>query len=171
MKKLSILAGMMALAGCDYVSFSAGGGNETNAATANAAANSDNTQASAGGEPASAGLTNSRSLAGLMGGNAGGGGGGKDPAAGSTPASAGGIDPQLLLGRWTDDGDCKLDIEFRPDGTFRSYTGGEGSWSLAGNVLTLSGQGGTFRLQLQALDGDTMSTINEQGTRGRSTRC
>ncbi|HEX8641351.1 MAG TPA: hypothetical protein VF704_09380 [Allosphingosinicella sp.] len=166
MRTLLILAAAAALAGCD-MSFSAGGGNAGNAASANASTDSGNGSASAA--PANAGLTNSRSLAGLGGNN--GGSGGKDPAAGATPAASGSIDPQLLLGRWTDDGDCKRDIDFRPDGTFRSYTGGEGSWTLAGNVLTLSGQGGTFRLQLQALDGNTMETLNEQGARGRSTRC
>lgn len=169
MNKAWLIAGAAAtLGGCDYVNFSVGG-NDSNAAAANAAAPA-NAQASAqGGTPANAGLTNSRSLAGLGVGNAG--TGGKDPSAGATPAGAGAIDPQLLVGRWTDDGDCKRDIEFRPDGTFRSYTGGEGSWELSGDVLTLTGVNGSFELRLQSLDPDTMMTVNPQGQQGRSTRC
>lgn len=168
MKRAWLIAGVAAMmGGCDYVNFSVGG-DEANSAAGNAAAPA-NAQASAGGTPAGAGVTTSRSLAGLGVGNAG--TGGKDPSAGATPAGASGIDPELLVGRWTDDGDCKRDIEFRPDGTFRSYTGGEGSWELAGDVLTLTGVNGSFELRLQSLDDDTMMTLNPQGARGRSTRC
>ena len=161
----ALAAGTAAVGGCDFAGFGGGGGEANGAAAANANAAGANTQL-ASSAPTDAGVTTSRSLAGL-----GGGDGGKDPNAGATAASSGSVDPQLLIGRWTDDGDCKRDIEFRPDGTFRSYTGGEGQWNLNGDVLTLSGQGGTFQLRLQALDGDTMMTVNQQGNPGRSTRC
>jgi hypothetical protein len=167
MNRTWFVAGVaLALGACDYVNFSVGG-NDSNSAAANAAAGAGNAQAAT--TPADAGVTTSRSLAGLGVGNAG--TGGKDPSAGSVPAGAGAIDPQLLLGRWTDDGNCKRDIEFRPDGTFRSFTGGEGSWELSGDVLTLSGVNGNFQLRLQSLDPDTMMTVNPQGQLGRSTRC
>lgn len=170
MNKAWLAAGVTwALVGCDYVNFSVGG-DEANGAATNSAAGAGNAQASSAARtPADAGVTTSRSLAGLGVGNAG--TGGKDPSAGATPAGASAIDPQLLLGRWTDDGDCKRDIEFRPDGTFRSYTGGEGRWVVEGDVLTLAGQGGSFELRLQSLDADTMMTLNAQGAVGRSTRC
>ncbi|MDQ4087265.1 MAG: hypothetical protein M3177_04515 [Pseudomonadota bacterium] len=167
MTKTMILgAALVALAGCDYVSLGTGG-NENASSDAGLNSGAANAQ-SAAATPADAGVTTSRSLAGLS----GDGGGGKDPAGGVMPAGAqGGIDPAQLIGRWTDDGDCKRDIEFRPDGTFRSYGGGEGSWEVAGDVLTLSGQGGTFRLQLQSVGPDAMVTVNEQGMQGQSTRC
>ena len=169
MTKAWLVAGFaVALGGCDYVSFGVGG-NDSNSAAANAAAPANGQASAADGTPAGAGVTTSRSLAGLGVGNAG--TGGKDPSAGATPAGASAIDPQLLVGRWTDDGDCKRDIEFRPDGTFLSYTGGEGSWALSGDVLTLSGANGSFELRLQSLDDDTMTTLNAQGAVGRSTRC
>ncbi|HWT11143.1 MAG TPA: hypothetical protein VN231_00145 [Allosphingosinicella sp.] len=166
-------AALLALGGCDRLGM-AGGADEDRisgnivgggaapgtAAPATATAQGD------------AGVTTSRSFAGLGGGKAG-APGGKDPAAAAAvpTASAGGVPPARLVGRWTDDGDCKHDVEFRPDGTFRSYTGGEGRWALAGDLLTLTGGGGTFRLRLQSVGDDAMMTVNEQGTLGRSTRC
>jgi hypothetical protein len=167
MHKRWLVGGLtLALGACDYVDFSVGG-NDSNSAAANAAAGAGNAQAST--TPADAGVTTSRSLAGLGVGNAG--AGGKDPADGATPAGAATVDPQQLVGRWTDDGNCKRDIEFRPDGTFRSFTGGEGRWEVSGDVLTLSGVNGNFELRLQSLDPDTMTTVNPQGQLGRSTRC
>jgi hypothetical protein len=111
-----------------------------------------------------AGLTSSRSLAGLT------GTGGKDPAA--VPAESGAvIAPQLLVGRWADDEACKQDVTLRPDGTFLSHTGGEGTWSVDGDVLSLTGAEGTFAVRVQAIEGDIMTMVNADGSIGRSRRC
>ena len=168
MRQATILAAaaLLALAGCDRLGLGSGG-------EATVSGNIDNgtsvpaVPAAPAASPADAGVTTSRSFAGFNGNS----GGGKDPAAAVPAGAPGGARPELLVGRWSDDGDCKRDVEFRRDGTFRSYTGGEGTWALAGDVLTMTGGAGTFRLRLQSVAPDAMVTVNEQGTVGRSARC
>lgn len=79
--------------------------------------------------------------------------------------------PGQLVGRWGDNGDCTKDIVFSADGTFRSYTGGSGSWSLNGDVMTMSGQGGTFQVRVSILNGSQLLIGNPDGTIGISQRC
>jgi|CXWL01.1.fsa_nt_gi hypothetical protein len=76
-----------------------------------------------------------------------------------------------LVGRWGDNGDCGKDIVFRGDGTFHSYTGGEGRWSLNGDQLTMAGEGGTFGVVIRWTDQNSMQVINPDGTVGISHRC
>jgi hypothetical protein len=154
-----------ALGGCDRLAGLAGGdsaGNETVQGTGEVGpsqmAAADATRAT------SAGLTSSRSLAGLT------SAGGKDPTA--IPAGSGAvIAPQRLVGRWADDEGCKQDVTLRGDGTFVSHTGGEGTWSVNGDVLSLTGAEGTFSVQVQSIEGDIMTMINADGSIGRSRRC
>lgn len=79
--------------------------------------------------------------------------------------------PQMLVGRWGDNGDCAKDITFSADGAFRSYTGGSGAWSLDGDAMTLSGAGGTFQVRVSVLNGDQLLIGNPDGTIGVSQRC
>jgi hypothetical protein len=81
------------------------------------------------------------------------------------------LDPAMLIGRWGDNGDCTKDIVFQADGTFRSFTGGEGRWYVSGDRLTFSGAGGVFEVGVRWLDANTMNVINADGTVGVSQRC
>jgi hypothetical protein len=77
----------------------------------------------------------------------------------------------LLVGRWGDNGDCNKDVVFRRDGSFHSYTGGEGRWSLNGDHLTMTGANGVFELDLRWQDDNHMQVINPDGSVGASNRC
>jgi hypothetical protein len=166
-------AALIGLAGCDMVPLPFGGNQSAATNQANAAAEANQAQATGGKDPASggaqtadAGVTTSRSLAGLTGAQ---GAGGKDPAA--IQAGAGGATAAMLIGSWADDGDCSQELTFYEDGTFRSFTGGTGEWRLDGDTLTLSGDGGSLALQLQSIDRNEMVAVNPQGQVGRSIRC
>ena len=165
-KTLLLLPAACALAGCDLLQ-----GDKVEV-SGNAAANASAGNASAAAAPASAGITSSRSLAGLTGGSAGAApsDGGKDPS-GAIPAAAtpGVVDPRLV-GSWTDTGDCKATVELRPDGSFVANTGG-GRWAVEGDDLVFSGNGQTYRLRLDAVEADRISTTDQDGRSGQSTRC
>ena len=79
--------------------------------------------------------------------------------------------PAQLVGRWGDNGDCTKDIVFNADGTFRSYTGGSGTWSLDGDVMTMTSTGGTFQVRTTILNGNQLLVGNPDGTIGISQRC
>lgn len=81
------------------------------------------------------------------------------------------IDAGFMIGRWGDNGDCTKDIVINSDSTFRSYTGGEGRWSLRGNTLSLSGDNGTFDMRLELINHDTLRITNPDGSVGTSQRC
>lgn len=85
--------------------------------------------------------------------------------AGDAPA------PAMLVGRWGDNGDCSRDIVFSADGTFRSYTGGSGSWRLDGDIMTMTGEAGTFQVRVSILNGNQLLIGNPDGTIGISQRC
>ena len=89
----------------------------------------------------------------------------------ATGAAASAITPTKLLGRWGDNGDCSRDVIFRGDGTFRSYNGGEGSWRLAGERLTMTGENGSFVLTVRMFDRDRLRITNPDGSVGISQRC
>ena len=117
-------------------------------------------------------------------------GGDKDPpdeaangqnAAASTPAGADGArataaSPSseiraLLIGRWTDSGDCASATEFRADGSFTSPLG-SGRWTLESEYLTLSGVGpDDAEVAIQVIDRQAMDTVSPMGRIGRWTRC
>ena len=79
--------------------------------------------------------------------------------------------PAQLVGRWGDNGDCSKDVVFRGDGTFRSYTGGEGSWRLNGERLTMIGESATTLLMVRRVARDRVRIANPDGTVGFSQRC
>jgi hypothetical protein len=81
------------------------------------------------------------------------------------------VAPARLLGRWGDNGDCAKDVIFRGDGTFRSYTGGEGRWRLAGDRLTMTGANGAFVLIVRRIARDRLRIVNPDGSIGFSQRC
>src|SRR3954471_23367453 len=81
------------------------------------------------------------------------------------------LTPARLVGRWGDNGDCSKDVIFRGDGTFRSYTGGEGSWRLARERLTMTGETGSFVLIVHLIDRNRLRILNPDGSVGISQRC
>lgn len=81
------------------------------------------------------------------------------------------ITPRQLVGRWGDNGDCSKDVVFRRDGTFRSYTGGEGNWRLSGERLTMTGENGTTVLMVRRIARDRVRIANPDGSVGFSQRC
>lgn len=81
------------------------------------------------------------------------------------------ITPTRLLGRWGDNGDCSRYVIYRGDGTFRSYNGGEGSWRLAGERLTMTGESGSFVLIAHLIDRNRLRITNPNGSTGISQRC
>ena len=156
----------LGLAGCDRLGLGQGdpaAGNGSNEAAAGNEAQAGNASRAAIND---AGITRSRSFAGLTGGSQS----GKDPVA--VPAAAqGAIDPGLLVGRWSDDGNCKATFEFLADGTFRTFEGGGGGWSLDGPTLTLTGPGESMQITLRSIDSQRLVSVNPDGTFGQSTRC
>jgi len=172
MKKLTFLAvSTLALAACDKIPGFGGGQVEANGSVAGG-----NGAAPASNAVADAGVTSSRSLAGLSGAEAGGspdGTGGKDPAAtDAIPASAsqGEVDPRFV-GRWSDDGSCKDISELRADGAFRANNGAMGRWRVEGDELVFSGAGGVFRLHVDSIEPNRIVTTNAQGQSGATIRC
>jgi len=160
-KTFLLLAAACALAGCDLLQ-----GDKVEV-SGNVAANaSGNASATA---PSSAGLTSSRSLAGLTGGGIS-GDGGKDPNAIPAGAGQGVIDPRLV-GSWTDTGDCKAVMELRPDGTFLAANGLVGTWRVAGGTLNFTANGENIPLRLDSIEQDRIVTTNAEGNTGPSTRC
>jgi hypothetical protein len=156
------IAAMVALGACDYFQ------GDRVEATNNVA----NTSASAGNEsavaaPSGAGISSSRSLAGLSGGGAG---GGKDPGGAIEAGSAGTIDPRFV-GRWTDNGDCKQVMELRPDGTFLASSGVTGTWRVEGGELNFVTNDGVIPLRIDSVEPDRIVTTNAEGNTGPSTRC
>ncbi|GAM96722.1 hypothetical protein U91I_00342 [alpha proteobacterium U9-1i] len=93
-----------------------------------------------------------------------------DAAPAPAPAATA-ISADALVGRWGDNGDCTKDIVFAADGTFRSYTGGSGRWSLNGDRVTMAGQGGTFEVRVESVNANQMIVGNPDGSFGISQRC
>lgn len=82
------------------------------------------------------------------------------------------LTPAFLVGRWGDNGDCARFVVFRSDGTFRSFAGGEGTWRLVRDRLTMTPRGGRATvLRASVLTQTRISIINPDGTRGISQRC
>lgn len=87
------------------------------------------------------------------------------------PAGAGSITREALLGAWGDNGDCTKLITFKDDGTFDSYSGMSGTWTLNGDSLTLSGSGGDFLLRVASGGENTLMIGQPDGSFGVSQRC
>ena len=160
MKARLLIAGALltGLGACEQLGLSQGEEPAANNVTANQASGPKDPAANAQ-QISDAGITTSRSLQPV-----GGSSGGK-------PAASGTIDPALLIGRWGDNGDCTKDIQMFADGSFTSYTGGRGQWSLNGDELTIGGANGSTVLRLQSVDANNLIVINSDGSIGRSQRC
>jgi hypothetical protein len=81
------------------------------------------------------------------------------------------VDAAALVGRWGDNGDCTKDVVFRANGTFRTFNGGEGRWSLNGDRLVLAGGGGDMPLRVRWGGPNQLIITNPDGSVGTSQRC
>jgi hypothetical protein len=79
--------------------------------------------------------------------------------------------PARLVGRWADSDDCAKFVILRSDGTFLGHDGGQGSWRLVRNRLTLTGARETVALTIRSLTATRMVVANPDGTTGASRRC
>jgi hypothetical protein len=87
----------------------------------------------------------------------------------STPAAAtAGAAPtrDYVVGKWGEDGDCTLAIEFRADG---STDGPFGNWNLEGNRLTMADN--PQAMTVTVIDQNAMSSVGADGRTRRLTRC
>lgn len=97
--------------------------------------------------------------------------GGTAAPAANTDANGNALTPAMFVGRWGDNGDCTKDIAFNADGTFRSYTGGSGTWTLNGDIMSMTGQAGTFEVRVAIVDQNRLMIGNPDGSFGMSQRC
>lgn len=81
-----------------------------------------------------------------------------------------GFDRPLLLGRWTDDGNCANVVVFHGDGRFTVPGGGGGTWTLVGERLTFIGDR-TVGARARAVGNDRILLLHDDGSIGQSLRC
>ena len=81
------------------------------------------------------------------------------------------LDREFLVGRWGDNGDCRQDVTLNADGSFTSYTGGEGQWTLNGGTMSMAGKQSTQQVQVEVIDQDHVRITNPDGSIGTSQRC
>ena len=86
----------------------------------------------------------------------------------STATATAGAAPtrDYVVGRWGEEGDCTLAIDFRADGT---TDGPFGNWTLEGNQLTMADN--PQAMTVRVVDPDTMSSVGADGRTRRLTRC
>ena len=75
----------------------------------------------------------------------------------------------MLIGSWTDSGDCAVAIQFLQDGRFIVPTG-NGRWALAGDQLSFTGNS-TVTARVRAVGRDRILLIHRDGAIGQSMRC
>lgn len=92
-------------------------------------------------------------------------------AAPPAPAPALPVTAEALVGRWGDNGDCTHFLILRGDGTFRSWTGGEGRWSFHRGELAMTGAGPGVTLRVARLDRARIRLSGADGSSGISQRC
>lgn len=95
---------------------------------------------------------------------------GKNGAAAVATADTG-VNNRWLVGRWTDNGDCKGAIELLDGGVFRNDDGSQGQWALDDNRLVLSANGNQIAMIVERTNSDVMTLTYNDGSIGRSTRC
>lgn len=76
---------------------------------------------------------------------------------------------EMIIGTWTDDGDCSNTVTFGADGVFRVPTGG-GTWTLVGERLTLRGSS-VVGARARAVSQNHILLIHDDGGLGQSVRC
>jgi hypothetical protein len=78
--------------------------------------------------------------------------------------------PNLIPGRWTDDGDCANAMTFQNNGTFTLPNGRGGRWTLVNERLSFIGQS-TVIARVRAVGNDRIILIHDDRSLGQSIRC
>ena len=81
------------------------------------------------------------------------------------------VTPSMLVGRWGDNGDCAKDIVINADGSFSSYAGGAGTWTLDGNMLTMANNAGTSQVWVGTIGADQLVFGQRDGSAEVARRC
>jgi hypothetical protein len=90
-----------------------------------------------------------------------------DKASTPTTAAAGAAPTRdYIVGKWGEDGDCTLAIEFRADG---STDGPFGNWSLNGDQLSMADNPQVMTVSV--IDQNTMQSVRAGDRPRRLTRC
>jgi hypothetical protein len=81
------------------------------------------------------------------------------------------VTPEMLVGRWGENGDCTRDLLINADGTFLTYTGSSGTWTLDGNILTRASSGTTSQVWVGTIGTDQLVLGQRNGSADVSRRC
>ncbi|PZO47781.1 MAG: hypothetical protein DCF16_17275 [Alphaproteobacteria bacterium] len=77
----------------------------------------------------------------------------------------------FLVGSWGDNGDCTSTITYNADGSFRMADGSTGTWTLAGDRVTMSGVRGDFGVNVAKGNENQLLAGQPDGSFGISQRC
>ncbi len=94
-----------------------------------------------------------------------------DAAVQADGANPAGIDAGLVVGRWTDTGDCANAVEYTADGRIVAPDGSTGLWQLNGDQLTMTGPNGSRTVQITSIDQSAAYAVNPDGSVETSQRC
>jgi hypothetical protein len=81
------------------------------------------------------------------------------------------VTEEFLAGAWGDSGDCNSTITFNADNTFRMQDGSTGTWTLVGDRVTMSGEGGEFGVTVAKGNENQLLIGQPDGSFGISQRC
>jgi uncharacterized protein (DUF2147 family) len=87
--------------------------------------------------------------------------------AGAVPAAGAKPPKEFVVGKWGTNGDCKLAMDLKADGT---SDGPFGNWAYADGVITFADAPG-MKVEVTVIDKDTMASKNSQGGTTKMTRC
>lgn len=98
-----------------------------------------------------------------------------DTAAAAAPASAPAAAPktgaaptkEFVVGKWGTDGDCKMALELKADGT---SDGPFGNWTYSDGVIGFP-EVPEMKITVTMVDDKTMDSVNAQGGKHKMTRC
>jgi hypothetical protein len=76
----------------------------------------------------------------------------------------------IVIGRWTDDGDCGNSVDLRPDGSLGLSDGRGARWTLVGDRLSFIGEQ-TVTAQVLTRDGSRIFLLHADNSQGYSERC
>lgn len=95
------------------------------------------------------------------------------PASSAAAAAPGAVTPgakppkEFVVGKWGTDGDCKLALELKADGT---TDGPFGNWSYADGAISFADTP-DMKVNVTVIDKDTMASKNAQGSEHKMNRC
>jgi hypothetical protein len=95
----------------------------------------------------------------------------EQPIASAPAAPEGTPSAAELVGTWGDNGDCNLTTTINADGTFTNFSGNTGTWTLEGDVLTMTSPRGVARVRVSKPNENQLIIGGPDGSFGLSQRC